>query len=191
MFISMMMAVTDLRAGRVFGFNSEPYQVVEYKHTKLGRGTANIKVKARNLRTGKIMEKTFISGAKVESLETESRELQYLYQDSEGIHLMNPVTFEQFLLPVSVLGERASFLKEGQKVKVLFAEEKPLSVELPTSLVFRVTESPPGVKGDSATASFKQVTLDNNLVVKVPLFIKKGNSIKIDTKTGSYVERVK
>lgn len=186
-----MIAITDLRAGRTFKLDSQPFQVVEYKHTKLGRGTANIRLKVRNLRTGKVMEKTFISGAKVEPLATETRELQYLYQDTQGVWFMDPRSFDQFALPLAVLGPKADFLKEGEKVKVLFAENEPLSVELPVALVFEVVQSPPGVKGDSVTASFKQVTLDNGLMVKVPLFVKRGDRVKIDTRTGDYIERVK
>lgn len=186
-----MISVTDLRAGRVFKLDDEPYQVVEYKHTKLGRGPANIRVKARHLRSGNVIEKVFISGAKVEPLETENRELQYLYRDSESVYLMDPHSFEQFSLPLSVLAKKVSFLKEGEKIKVLFVEDKPLSVELPVSLIFQVVQAPPGVKGDSVTSSFKKVTLDNGMVVKVPLFVKKGDRVKIDTRTGSYLERIR
>ena len=186
-----MISVTELRSGRFFRLNGEPCRVVEYKHTKLGRGTANIKVKVRNLRTGKVMEKTFISGAKVEPLEAEIKELQYLYKDTRDACFMDPRSFEQFSLPLLVLGLKADFLKEGEKVRVFFSEEKPLSIELPVALVFEVVQAPPGVRGDSATASFKQVTLDNGLVIKAPLFIKKGDQVKIDTRTGDYIERIK
>ena len=186
-----MISVTELRSGRFFRLNGEPCRVVEYKHTKLGRGTANIKVKLRNLRTGKVVEKTFISGAKVEPLEAETKELQYLYKDARDACFMDPRSFEQFSLPLSVLSRKIDFLKEGEKIKVFFCGDKPLLVELPVALVFEVTQAPPGVKGDSATASFKQVTLDNGLVVKVPLFIEKGDRVKIDTRTGHYIERIK
>ena len=186
-----MISVTELRAGRTFRFENEPYQVLEYRHTKLGRGTANIRVKVQNLRSGAIVEKTFISGAKVEPIETEVKFLQYLYQEGDNFYFMEPKTFEQFSLSRAALGPKAKFLQEGKEIKVLFWEKKPLMVELPNSLVFKVIQAPPGVKGNSATASYKPVTLDNHLVVKVPLFIKVGDKIKVDTRTGEYIGRVK
>lgn len=185
-----MISVTELRTGTTFKLNGQPYQVVGYKHTKLGRGAANIRVKARNLITGTVVEKNFISGAKVEPIETTIKTLQYLYQDGNNLYFMDPRSFEQFSLDKSILGKKTKFLKEESQVKALFYEGKPLSIELPLSMIFEVIEAPPGVKGDSATASTKPVTLENGLVVQVPLFVEKGNKIKIDTRTGEYVERV-
>lgn len=185
-----MISVTELRTGTTFKLDGQPYQVVSYKHTKLGRGAANIKVKARNLITGTVVEKNFISGAKVEPIETSIKTLQYLYQDGNNLYFMDPRSFEQFSLDKSILGEKTKFLKEESQVKVLFYEEKPLSIELSLSMIFEVIEAPPGVKGDSATASTKPVVLENSLIVQVPLFIKKGDKIKVDTRTGDYIERV-
>ena len=185
-----MISVTNLRNGAAFKLNGQLFQVLEYKHSKIGRGTANIRIKARNLETGNVVSKTFISGAKAEPFQTETRALQYLYQDDQDFYFMDPRSFEQFTLLERLLGEKAKFLKEGQEVKVLFGEEKPLSIDLATTLVFQVDQTSPGVKGDSANASFKPATLDNGLQVKVPLFIKKGDQVKIDTRTGEYLERV-
>ncbi len=185
-----MIPVTEMRAGRLFEENGEPYQVLEYKHTKMGRGTANIKLKVRNLLNGSIIEKTFISGAKVKPIETEVKILQYLYKEGEDYFFMDPKTFEQFILPVKTLAGKEKFLKEEETVKILFWKEKPLAIEMPITLIFTVTQTPPGIKGDSVSASFKPAILDNGLVVKVPLFIKTGDKIKVDTRTGEYVERV-
>ncbi len=185
-----MISVTELRTGRAFKLDGQPFQVLNYKHTKIARGSANIKIKARNLITGAVVGKTFVSGAKVEPIETSIRTLQYLYQDDSHLYFMDPRSFEQFSLGKSVLGDKAKYLKEESKVKVLFYEGKPLSVELPKSMVFEVKDAPPGVKGDSATASNKPVTLENGLVVRTPLFVKKGDKIKIDTQSGEYQERV-
>jgi len=185
-----MISVTEMRAGRLFEENGEPYQVLEYKHTKMGRGTANIKLKTKNLITGAVTEKTFISGAKVELVETEVKMLQYLYRENEDYFFMDPQTFEQFNLEAKVLAGKEKFLKEEQTVKILFWREKPLSIELPITMVFTVTQAPPGIKGDSVNASFKPATLDNGLEVKVPLFVNVGDKIKVDTRTGEYVERV-
>lgn len=186
-----MISVTELRAGRTFKFEGEPYIVVEYKHTKLGRGNANIRLKVRHLRTGNVLEKTFVSGSKVEEAETQLRTMQYLYQDGENFYFMDPRSFGQFPLPGMLIGDKARFVKEGAEVKILFLEDQPLSVELPNWLVFKVVQAPPGVKGDTVSASLKPVTLDNGLVIKAPLFIKIGDKIKVSTKTGTYLERVK
>lgn len=185
-----MIPVTEMRAGRLFEENGELYQVLEYKHTKVGRGTANIKLKTKNLITGAVTEKTFISGAKVEPVETEVKILQYLYREGEDYFFMDTQTFEQFNLATKVLAGKEKFLKEEEIVKVLFWNQKPLAVEIPISMVFMVTQTPPGIKGDSVNASFKPATLDNGLEVKVPLFINVGDKIKIDTRTGDYLERV-
>ena len=185
-----MIPVNEMRAGRLFEENGEPLQVLEYKHTKMGRGTASIKLKTKNLITGAVTEKTFISGAKVEPVETEVKIVQYLYRENEDYFFMDPQTFEQFNLSTKILAGKEKFLKEGQAVKILFWREKPLAVELPITLVFTVTQAPPGIKGDSVNASFKPATLDNGLEVKVPLFINIGDKIKVDTRTGDYVERI-
>lgn len=186
-----MISVTELRAGTTFKVDNQLYQVIEYRHTKLGRGTANIKVKIRNLTSGAVVEKTFLSGNKVEPIDTMNKQLQFLYQNEENLHFMDPRSFEQFSLNKSILAEKCRYLKEGEEVKVLFYEEKPLSIELPISIIFEVVSAPPGVKGDTVSASTKPVTLDNDLVVRVPLFVNKGDKIKVDTRTGEYIERVK
>jgi len=186
-----MISVTDLRKGTTFKLDNQPYQVVEYKHTKLGRGTANIRVKVRNLRTGGTVTKSFTSGAKVERLDTQIRELQYLYRDQETANFMDSRSFEQFSIPISILAEKADFLQEGETVKVLLVEDQPLAVELPVTMTFEVVQAPPGIKGDSANAAYKQVTLANGLKAKVPLFIKQGDQVKVDTSNGNYLERIK
>lgn len=186
-----MISVTELRAGRAFKEDDQPYLVLKYEHTKLGRGKANIKVKVRHLVTGKVSEKTFISGAKVEELETLKKKMQFLYQDASGFYFMDPETFEQVSISSGVIGEQAGFLKEGAKVDVLFVEDRALSVDLPVSVVLAVAQTEPGVKGNTATRSLKAATLENGMRVQVPLFVKVGDKIKVDTRTGEYVERAK
>jgi len=156
----------------------------------MGRGTANIKLKTKNLITGAVVDKTFISGAKVEPVETETKLTQYLYREGADYFFMDPRTFEQFSLSGKILAGKEKFLKEEQSLKILFWKEKPLAVEMPLNMIFVVTQTPPGVKGDSVNASFKPATLDNGLEVKVPLFVNEGDKIKVDTRTGEYVERV-
>lgn len=185
-----MISVTEMKAGRLFEENGEPYQVLDYKHTKMGRGTASIKLKVKNLMTGAVVERTFISGAKVEPIETIMRTVQYLYKEGNDYFFMDPQSFEQFSLSQRLLAGKEKFLKEEQTVKILFWEQKPLMVELPITMIFSVIQTSPGVKGNSVNASFKPATLDNGLEVKVPLFINVGDKIKVDTRSGEYLERV-
>ncbi len=186
-----MISVNELRAGRTFQEDGQPYLVLKYEHTKMGRGSANIKVKVKNLKTGSVTEKTFISGAKVEEVLTQKKKLQYLYSDQLGYHFIEPETFEQITIPIKLLKNQAGFLKEEAEVNILFVEGEPVSVELAPKMKFKIKETGPGVKGDSATNIFKPATLENNMKVKVPLFIKTGEEIWVDTRSGEYVERVK
>lgn len=193
-----MIPVTELRAGRTFQIDDTPYVVLKYAHTKMGRGGATIRVQARNLKTSGIEEKTFNSGSVVEPATTQKRKLQYLYQDAENAVFMDPKTYEQAEISKEVLGDSVAFLKEGQEVDVLFWEPstgsgqaEPLSVELPSKVTLQVTEAAPGVKGNSATNIYKPVTLENGLQVKVPLFIKTGDKVVVNTRSGEYVERAK
>ncbi|MDP3955425.1 MAG: elongation factor P [bacterium] len=186
-----MIPVTHLRAGSTFEDNGQPYIVQKYEHTKMGRGTATIKVKARNLKTGTIIEKSFISGARVEEVSVVKRKSQYLYLQDKEYFFMNPKTFEQFSISGGVLGHQAKFLSEGIEVDLLFLEDTPIDIELPSKMVFKIMETDPGVKGNSATNIYKSATLENGISVKVPLFIKAGEKIWVDTRSGEYVERVK
>jgi len=186
-----MVSVTDLRAGTVFQLDGRPLLVLEYKHTKMGRGTANIKVKVRDLESDGVLEKTFISGAKVELIDSQIKELQYLYRQGDEFFFLDPITFGQVSLGKDILEGVKEFLKEGLKVKVMFWQERPLSVELANSLTYEIKETDPGAKGNSATNVFKPAILDNGLLVKVPLFIKIGEKVRVDTRTGEYIERAK
>lgn len=188
-----MIPVTELRAGATFEISGTPYQVTKYEHVKVGRGNATIKITARNLRTGTVEQMSFNSGAAVEPILTTKRQLQYLYTDSNNAFFMDPKTFEQVEMEKKILGSAVSFLQEGQAVSVLFWADKAeaLSVDIPPSVILKVSETGPGVKGNSATNIYKPATLENGLTVKVPLFINLGDKIKVDTRTGEYVERVK
>lgn len=186
-----MISATELRAGATFLLDGQPFLVLKYEHSKIGRGTANIKIKARNLKHGSVVEKTFISGAKVEPIETQKRKMQYLYGEGEDYYFMEPRSFEQISIERKVLGNQVKFLKEGEEVYILFWKEKPLSVDLPASLVFEVAGADPGVRGNSATNIWKEAELVNGMKIKVPLFIKKGDWVKVDTRTGEYLERAK
>lgn len=184
-----MISVTNLKAGTIFEDQGQIFKVLSYEHIKVGRGSANIRVKVKNIRTGSTIEKSFINGAKVNGVSIENRELQFLYKDEEAAFFMNPSTFEQFSIPLNVLDDHM-YLKEGGNFSISFLGAEPLFLNLPPKMEFNVSETGAGVRGNTATNVFKDATLENGLKTKVPLFIKAGDKIKIDTRTGVYTERV-
>jgi len=174
----------------------KPYQVIKYNLIKLGRGSAYVKITARNLETGGIDEISYQSNASVDEVNTYKKKLQYLYKDASSIVFMDPETYDQVEIPVAILDGKEVFLKEGDSVDVLFwsldsARDKVLTVELLPKVVLEVRQTDPGVKGNSATNIYKPAILENGLKVKVPLFIKVGEKIRVDTRTKEYIERVK
>ena len=183
-----MLVVSELRAGTIYEEQGNLWMVVSYEHIKLGRGSANIKVKVKNLRTGSTTEKGFINGAKVNDVQVMKKEMQYLYKDDDNAYFMHPETFEQIAVPLRVIDGDA-FLREGQPYTISFMEEEPLSLIMPPKVDLSVTETAPGVKGNSASNVFKEAILENGLSVKVPLFIDIGDKVRIDTRTGAYTER--
>lgn len=186
-----MVIATNLKNGTTFLMDGKPYQVVKYTHQKIARGRGTVKLSVRNLETGSLEEKTLNSSAKMEEITTVKRPLQYLYKDDTSIYFMDPKSYEQIEIPLAVAKEQIAFIKEGENVDVLFWDNKALSIELPAKVALAVEDTVPGVKGDSATNIFKPATLENGLKLKVPLFIKKGDKIRVDTRTGEYVERAK
>ncbi len=186
-----MLNATDLKNGAVFKEDNQVWQVLNYEHIKMGRGSGTIKVKVRNLKTGSVTEKGFITGARVEEADVEKKKAQFLYRDGETFNFMDPTSYEQFPLSDSVVGEQAKFLKDGLEVTLIVSEGEGLGLELPNSLIYEITDTGPGEKGNTVSNVFKDATLDNGLVAKVPMFAKIGDKIKVDTRTGQYVERVK
>ncbi len=185
-----MISVTDLKSGVVFQADGQLYQVLSYEHIKMGRGSANIKVKIKNLRSGTTVDKSFINGAKVDNVSVFKKDLQYLYRDAEGVYFMNPQTFEQISIPLQIIGNDVYYLKEGESFNISFIDDEALSLNLPPKMEFKVEDTAPGVKGNSATNVFKDAVLENGLKAKVPLFINIGDKIRVDTRTGAYTERV-
>lgn len=185
----MAIPVNDLRSGIVFQDSQGVWQVESFEHIKMGRGSATIKVKAKNLRSGAISEKSFISGNKVEEAEVEKRKAQYLYQDGKDLFFMDPQTFDQFSLPLERASNLPKFIKEGVEVEVLMVSGEPVSVELPKNVILEVTEADPGERGNSVSNLMKSATVETGLSVQVPLFIKVGEKIKVDTRTSAYLER--
>lgn len=183
-----MVSVTDLRNGTIFEEDKSLYQVLSYSHIKMGRGSAVIKIKVKNLKNGATTEKSFINGAKVNEVNIVKKELQYLYKDDEKAYFMHPVTFEQVAIPLKIM-EGHEYLKEGENFFISFLDYEPLSLNLPPKMDFKVVEAGSSARGNSVSNVFKDVVLENGLKAKAPLFIKEGDIIKIDTRTGEYTQK--
>lgn len=186
-----MLNVNDLRNGTIFSEGRDLFQVITFEHIKMGRGSGNIKLKVKNIRTGSIVEKSFITGARVDEADVEKKKAQYLYQDGESYNFMDPVTFEQFPLSTAVLADNAKYLKEGLEVDLIVSGDEALSIELPNSIIYEIAETGPGERGNTVSNVYKDATMENGLIVKVPMFMKVGEKVKVDTRNGAYVERVK
>lgn len=187
-----MATTADIRNGMCIDLDGQFFFVVEFLHVKPGKGAAFVRTKLRNVKTGRILDKTFNAGVKLDEVRIERRPYQYLYQDDMGYNFMNTETFEQISIPGEGI-EGVAFLKEGDMVEVqVHAEtENILTAELPQTVILEVTYTEPGLKGDTATNATKPATLETGAEIRVPLFINEGEKIKINTKDGSYVERVK
>lgn len=184
-----MLSVTNLKAGTIFEDQGQIYKVLSYEHIKMGRGSANISVRVKNVRTQALTEKTFISGAKVFDLQIQKQDLQFLYKDQDEAFFMDPKTFVQISVPLGVLDGHV-FLKEGEVFTLSFLGEEPLSLDLPPKMEFKVAQTGPSVRGNTTSNIFKDAILESGLKTKVPLFIKEGDRVRIDTRTGEYSERV-
>jgi elongation factor P len=187
-----MATTSDFRNGLSIEFNNDLYTIVEFQHVKPGKGGAFVRTKLKSLATGRVIEHTFNAGVKITTARIERKSHQFLYKDEIGYHLMDSDTFEQITVEKSAI-ETPLLLKEGQKLDVLFHQEtgKVLGCELPPFVELKVTYTEPGLKGDTATRTLKPATLETGLQLQVPLFINIDEVLKIDTRTISYVERVK
>ena len=185
-----MIDVNDLRKGVTFELDNALFKVMDYEHHKPGRGKATIRIKARNLRTGTILDKSFISGDRVQDIRLDYHNVQYLYSDGELYHFMDMETYEQPALSTDILGESTQFLKEGLEVKLTFYEGEALDIELPTSVELLVTQAGIVIRGDTATGVTKKVTTETGLQVQVPNFIEEGDVLRVDTRNGAYITRV-
>lgn len=183
-----MIGVTDLRAGTTYEEDGNFFVVLSYSHVKMGRGTATIKVKVRNLKSGSTTDKSYINGAKVQDVAVVKKDMQYLYKDDEFVYFMDPELYDQVSISLQVVPDHV-YLKEGETFNVSFLEGKPLSVSFPPKMTFEVVETAPGAKGNSATNVFKDAVLENGMTTKVPLFINIGELIRVDTRTGAYCEK--
>jgi elongation factor P len=187
-----MANTADFKNGMVIEFNNDLYTIVQFQHVKPGKGPAFVRTKLKSITNGRVIENTFNSGVKVNVARVERRPYQYLYKDDMGYYFMHLETFEQISVSESMV-ENHEFLKDGQSVEIVVHAdtENILSVELPPFVVMKVTYSEPGLRGDTATNTLKQVKIETGATIMVPLFVNSGDKIKIDTRDKTYVERVK
>lgn len=186
-----MYSPTDLKKGTVIQLDGKPFKVIEYGQKVMGRGGSIVNVRLKNLIDGAVIPKTFKGADKIEPAEVSLQTVQYLYTDGENYFFMEPQSFEQFELSKEVVDEAASYLKEGDELSLQFFDGKVINVELPNNLYLEVTYTENVVKGDTTSSVLKDATLETGLTVKVPSFIKTGDVIKVDTRTGEYLERKK
>lgn len=184
-----MISTNDFKTGVTVEIDGDAWQVVEFQHVKPGKGAAFVRAKMRNLCTGAVVERTFNAAERLPNAEVVRREMQYLYENDGMYVFMDNETYEQIELNKDQLGSAMNFLKENMNVKISSFDNRILGVELPNTVELTVVETEPGIKGDTATGCNKNATMDTGYVVKVPLFINEGDVLRIDTRTGEYIER--
>ncbi|MFQ5453198.1 MAG: elongation factor P [Candidatus Zixiibacteriota bacterium] len=184
-----MYSPSDFRKGLRILVDDQPYYVVEYQHFKMGRGKANIRTKLKHIKTGAIIEKVFSTNDSFKPPNMESKKMQYLYENMGEFAFMDSQTFEQVAIPIDNLGDARWYLLENDEYKVLFLDNEAISVELPASVILNVVETEPFSKGDTVTNVTKPAKLNTGLIVKVPPFVKEGDKVKVDTRSGEYLER--
>jgi elongation factor P len=184
-----MISTNEFKTNLTVTIDGDAWQVVEFQHVKPGKGAAFVRAKMRNLCTGSVVERTFNAGERLPEARIDRREMQYLYQDGDKYVFMDNENYEQMELNKEQLGIGINFLKENMEVKVVIYEGRVLGVELPNTVELTVVKTDPGIRGDTATGGSKPATLDTGYVVKVPLFINEGDVLRIDTRSGDYIER--
>nr|WP_290665243.1 elongation factor P [Ardenticatena sp.] len=186
-----MISAGDMRPGTVFEMDGELYRVLTHSQTHLGRGSATVRVKLRNLRSGATIERTFSPTDRFQDVRLESRKMEYIYNDGDFYYFMDLETYEQPGVPASLLGDQVKFLKEGMQLEIAFYEGEAIEIELPPTVDLEVTYTEPGFAGDTAQGATKPAELETGLTVNVPLFVNTGDVVRVDTRTGEYVTRVK
>lgn len=185
-----MIDTGDLRKGVTFTLDGRLVKVLDYAHNKQGRGSAQVKMTLRDLRTGATTQHTVQSGAKFAQVRLERQHVQFLYSDPDGFHFMDTDSFEQIQLSPASVGDATKFIRENDVVDLMTYNGEPIDLELPVAVNLTVTQSDPGLKGDTASGGTKPATLETGLVVNVPLFVSEGDVLKVDTRSGDYIERV-
>jgi len=186
-----MASTADFKNGFILLLDGELYSLVDFQHVKMGRGGAFVRTKLKNLKTGRVIERTFRSGEKVDEAEIERRTMQYVYPEGEHLIFMDVKSYEQIHAEGTLLPSGLDFLKEGENVTVFFHGETPIGIELPNFVNLTIVSTEPGVRGDTVSGATKRAILETGGAVQVPLFVEQGQKVKVDTRTGQYVERVK
>ena len=185
-----MASVSGFRNGMAINHNNDIWVITEFQHVKPGKGQAFIRTKLKNAKTGRVIDHTFRLTDKIQEVRLDNKEMQYLYATDDQLYFMDTQTYDQVNISDTLLGDRKKFLKEGNMCQICFTEEEPITAELPNFIDLEVVEAEPGVKGDTASAITKNAVLETGANVQVPIFIKIGNILKIDSRTGKYLERV-
>lgn len=185
-----MAAISEFRRGMAIKFENEIWIITEYQHVSPGNWRAMVRTKLKNAKTGRVMERTFRMTDQIDSIRLENREMQFLFEADGSLHFMDTKTYEQTFIPTEFLGDLKQFLKEGNTCTISFMDESPITAELPFFIDLVVAQSEPGVRGDSTTNLMKGAVLETGAKVQVPLFVNEGDTIRIDTRTGKYLERV-
>jgi elongation factor P len=186
-----MYSTAEFKKGLKIELDGVPYAIADFQHVKPGKGGAFVRTKLKSLLTGRVLDQTFRSGEKVKRPDLMEREMQYLYREGDSFCMMDNETYEQIMLTEDQVGEARLYLTENLDVKILFFNQQPVAVELPLFVQLEVAQTEPGVKGDTAAGGTKPATLESGVTIQVPLFISEGERVKVDTRTGTYIERVK
>ncbi|MCJ7812100.1 elongation factor P [bacterium] len=186
-----MVSTSEFRNGLVLNFDGVLYTIVEFQHVKPGKGVAFVRTRLKNVKTGRVIDRTFRSGDKVEDVRLERKTVQYLYKDEVAFVFMDSSTYDQIAASEEVVGEAAKYMKEGMNVEILFHGSDPIGVDPPIFVELQIMKTEPGVKGDTASGGSKPAILETGATIQVPLFIEEGEIVKVDTRSGSYLERVK
>ncbi len=187
----MSVSTNDLKRGMTLDLDGTLYQIIDFQHVKPGKGGAFVRTKLRNVKTGAVVDRTFNAGVGVGLAIVERREMQFLYRDGDDLVFMDTDSYDQHQVPADVVGDAATYLTEGSTAIVATHGGTAIGVELPASVVLRVTKTDPGVKGDRVSGALKPATVETGMIVQVPLFVEEGDQVKVDTRSGEYLTRVK
>ena len=185
-----MASTTDIKNGQVLKIEGQLWTIIDFQHVKPGKGGAFVRTKMRNVLTGKVVDKTYNAGAKIETATVDRRDYQYLYQDGADYVFMDLSDYDQITVPGTVVGDSAGYMLENQNATIAMHEGSPLYIELPASVVLEITYTEPGLQGDRSSAGTKPATLETGLEIQVPLFVEQNTKVKVDTRTGDYLGRV-
>lgn len=187
----MPVSTTEFRNGLKVEIDGEPYVMVEFQHVKPGKGGAFVRTKLRSLKSGNVIDRTFRSGEKLDTPELEEKKMQYLYAADKDRYFMDTTNYEQISLDEDQLGDNINYLKENMEIKILYYKGQPINIEIPMFVELAITQTEPGVRGDTASGGSKPATLETGAVIKVPFYLNEGDMVKVDTRTGTFIERVK